>query len=55
MNRLFYALAALLLASSAAFAQILQPVTWSTSVRTLDAGKLELVATAKIDAGWHVY
>ena len=55
MNRLFYVLAALLLASSAAFAQILQPVTWSTSVRTLDAGKLELVATAKIDAGWHVY
>jgi len=55
MNRLFYALAALLLASSAAFAQILQPVTWSTSVRTLDGGKLELVATAKIDAGWHVY
>lgn len=55
MNRLFYALAALLLASSAAFAQILQPVTWSTSVRNLDGGKLELVATAKIDAGWHVY
>jgi len=55
MNRLFYALAALLLTSSAAYAQILQPVTWSTSVRTLDADKLELVATAKIDAGWHVY
>lgn len=38
-----------------AVAQILQPVTWSTSVRTATDGTLELVASAKIDAGWHVY
>lgn len=55
MNRLIHTLAALLVATSAAFAQILQPVTWSTSVRNLDGGMIELVATAKIDAGWHVY
>jgi thiol:disulfide interchange protein len=55
MNRFFLAAIALLLSLSAAFAQILQPVSWTTSVRSLDGGKLELVATAKIDAGWHVY
>ncbi|MFZ9527081.1 MAG: cytochrome c biogenesis protein CcdA, partial [Schleiferiaceae bacterium] len=55
MNRFFLAAIALLLSLSAAFAQIIQPVSWTTSVRSLDGGKLELVATAKIDAGWHVY
>lgn len=47
--------AVLLLACGLASAQILEPVSWSTSVRTLEGGRLELVASAKIDAGWHVY
>lgn len=47
--------AILLLACGLASAQILEPVSWSTSVRTLEGGRLELVASAKIDAGWHVY
>ncbi|NQW40423.1 MAG: thioredoxin family protein [Cryomorphaceae bacterium] len=47
--------AILLLACGLASAQILEPVAWSTSVRTLEGGRLELVASAKIDAGWHVY
>ena len=45
----------MLLACGLASAQILEPVSWSTSVRTLEGGRLELVASAKIDAGWHVY
>ena len=51
-NKVF---AILLLACGLASAQILEPVSWSTSVRTLEGGRLELVASAKIDAGWHVY
>jgi thiol:disulfide interchange protein DsbD len=47
--------AILLLACGLASAQILEPVAWSTSVRTLEGGRLELVASAKIEAGWHVY
>ena len=47
--------ALMLLACGLASAQILEPVSWSTSVRTLEGGRLELVASAKIDAGWHVY
>lgn len=47
--------AILLLACGLASAQIFEPVAWSTSVRTLEGGRLELVASAKIDAGWHVY
>jgi thiol:disulfide interchange protein DsbD len=55
MNRFFLAAFAVLLPLGTAVAQILQPVSWTTSVRSLDGGKLELVASAKIDAGWHVY
>ncbi|MEY2971400.1 MAG: hypothetical protein RL738_241, partial [Bacteroidota bacterium] len=45
----------MLVSAAAATAQIFQPVSWTTSVRNLDGGYVELVATAKIDAGWHVY
>jgi len=38
-----------------AFAQILQPVKWVTSVETGEAGTATLVMTAKIDKGWHLY
>ena len=55
MNRFLLAALALAFSSTMAVAQILQPVTWSTSVRTATDGTLELVASAKIDAGWHVY
>ena len=47
--------AILLLACCLASAQILEPVAWSTSVRMLEGCRFELVASAKIDAGWHVY
>ncbi len=55
MNRFLLAALALGFSLTTAVAQILQPVAWSTSVRTAPDGTLELVASAKIDAGWHVY
>lgn len=36
-------------------AQILQPVKWSTSVTEISATEYELVATATINSGWHLY
>lgn len=41
--------------STNAFAQILEPVTWSTSVNKISDTEAELVATATIDSGWHLY
>jgi len=37
------------------FSQIETPVKWSFSSRNTGAGESELVMTAKIDKGWHLY
>ncbi|HTN21256.1 MAG TPA: cytochrome c biogenesis protein CcdA [Pelobium sp.] len=49
------AISALLLLNICAFAQILKPVTWSYSSEALNEKEANLVITAKIDKGWHVY
>ncbi len=36
-------------------AQILEPVSWNTTVNKISDTEYELVATAKIDKGWHLY
>lgn len=36
-------------------AQILEPVKWTTSVKKISATEYELIASATIDAGWHLY
>ncbi|MBP0904985.1 protein-disulfide reductase DsbD domain-containing protein [Mariniflexile gromovii] len=36
-------------------AQILKPVKWSTSVKKISDSEYELIATATIDKGWHLY
>ncbi|MEL0454666.1 protein-disulfide reductase DsbD domain-containing protein [Flavobacteriaceae bacterium SZ-1-7] len=36
-------------------AQILEPVKWTTSVNKISDSEYELVATATIDSGWHLY
>ena len=36
-------------------AQILEPVKWSTSVNKISNNEYELVTTAQIDKGWHLY
>ncbi len=38
-----------------AFAQQLDPVKWTYSVKETSATEAELVFTAKLDAGWHLY
>ena len=42
-------------AGTAVQAQILEPVTWKTSVEKISDNEYDLIATAAIDAGWHVY
>ncbi|KAB1067735.1 thiol:disulfide interchange protein [Tamlana haliotis] len=35
--------------------QVLDPVSWSTSVEKISDTEYNLIATANIDAGWHLY
>lgn len=44
-----------LLASFVGQSQILEPVKWSTSVNKISETEYELIATATIDSGWHLY
>ncbi len=36
-------------------AQIIEPVKWSTSVEKLSDSEYELISTATIESGWHLY
>lgn len=44
-----------LVISSNVFAQIHDPVKWTTSVNMISETEYELVTTATIDSGWHLY
>ncbi len=39
----------------AGFAQILDPVKWTYTVKNINETESELIFTAKLDAGWHLY
>lgn len=43
------------LTTSVLQAQILDPIKWSTSVIKISDTEYELLATATIDSGWHLY
>lgn len=53
MKKIIYAL--LLLVGLSVKSQILEPVKWSTSVNKISDLEYELVATATIEEGWHLY
>ncbi len=53
MKKLF--ILSVLLCTLITNAQIFNPVKWSTSVNKLSDTEYELVATATIDSGWHLY
>lgn len=44
-----------ILFSSLLMAQIQEPIKWEASVNQLENGEAELIMTAKIDKGWHLY
>lgn len=45
----------LLLLSAFAQSQILKPVTWTTSAEKVNDSEFDLLITAEIDPGWHLY
>ncbi|MGS2762881.1 protein-disulfide reductase DsbD domain-containing protein [Sinomicrobium sp. M5D2P9] len=45
----------ILVSSLNTFSQILEPVQWSTSVHKNSDTEYELIATASIENGWHLY
>ena len=45
----------LILVAFTSQAQILEPVKWAFSSKTINDTEAELIITAKIDRGWHVY
>ena len=54
MKKIF-SLLSLLLLFTASFAQIHEPVKWSTSVEKISETEFNLVATATIETNWHLY
>ena len=51
----FLTLFLLLGLSLAGMAQVLNPVKWNYSVKEISASEVELIFTAKLDDGWHLY
>ena len=48
-------LLSLLILSLSSFAQIYDPVKWSTSVEKISDSEFDLIITASIEDGWHLY
>ncbi len=48
-------LAILLLVNATSFSQVFEPVKWSTSVEKISETEYNLITTATIDSGWHLY
>ncbi len=44
-----------LMVNTLLFAQIQEPIKWSSSVNTISESEAELIFTATIDEGWHLY
>jgi len=44
-----------LLITNAAWSQIEDPVQWNFQIKALDAGQVDVVMTATIEDGWHLY
>jgi len=55
MKKLFILLLFASLTTAVVQAQIVDPIKWSTSVKKITETEYELMATATIDSGWHLY
>ncbi len=54
-RRQVFLIAALLLIAMRGFAQMMDPVKFTTQLKTDGSAEAEIVFTGKIDKGWHVY
>ncbi|MCK0156905.1 protein-disulfide reductase DsbD N-terminal domain-containing protein [Cellulophaga sp. F20128] len=48
-------IAVVLAFSISGYSQILKPVKWNTTVKKISSIEYDLIATATIDKGWHLY
>lgn len=55
MIRKFFAFIFLLICAASAFAQIIHPVKWDSSITMLNDTEGQIVLSANIDDGWHMY
>lgn len=54
MKKLFFLLI-IITSLSSAFSQVFNPIEWKTSVEKLSETEYNLITTATIDKGWHLY
>ncbi|MCF6347134.1 MAG: thioredoxin family protein [Flavobacteriaceae bacterium] len=55
MKKLLYILSLFFVFTTTINAQIFEPVKWQTSVEKVSESEFDLVVTATIDEGWHLY
>ncbi|MFT4805228.1 MAG: hypothetical protein ACI9YE_002444, partial [Psychroserpens sp.] len=55
MKNLIITLCGLLVFSLTTNAQVLEPVKWETSVEKISDTEYDLISTAAVDDGWHLY
>lgn len=55
MKNLIFTFCSLLVFSITVKAQVVEPVTWKTSVEKISDTEYDLISTATIDSGWHLY
>ena len=55
MNRAYFLFGTLFLFFTSVNSQVFEPVSWETSVEKISDNEYDLIATAIIDAGWHLY
>ncbi len=55
MKKIFLLTIAILVTLTCSYSQILKPVKWSVSTEQINAKEIDLVFSAAIDKGWHMY
>ncbi|WP_299337064.1 protein-disulfide reductase DsbD [uncultured Psychroserpens sp.] len=55
MKNLILTLCSLVVFSMTSTAQVFKPVKWNTSVEKISDNEYDLISTATIDSGWHLY
>lgn len=54
-KRLLLPLVAILFLATSSFGQMMDPVKWKTSVKKINDEEAELIMTATMESGWHLY
>ena len=55
MKRIFFTISVLLIFTNSVMSQIVDPVKWKTTSKSLEDGMAEITFNATIDMHWHLY